>query len=753
MFKNTLKRIWTVTSRELKQFLNNPTTYIVISVFLLLWEFLFWRNFFLAGEASLRGLLQWLPWLSLVLVPALTMGSIASERSDGTLEMLLTHPAREADVVVGKFLATLILMAGLLLVIVPVGAGVSMLGNLDWGIVFSQFLAAFFMSAVFAALGVCVSSFFSSQIAALLTAAIASFFLVIIGSEFVSATLPLIISPVLEKLSILSHFDSMSRGVLDVRDLWYAITATVVFLSVAYLRLAKAKLSSQKAVYSQHRVFVSLIVAIAVVSNVVGDRIPGRIDLTASGQYTLSSATKEILGNLPDLVTINVYASSQLPAQLQPVLRDVKDILRDYSAKGHGDVVVRYKDPDKDTIIAEEAKNNGVNQIQFNVVGQSEFQVKKGFFGLSVTHAGYHQSIPYIQGTSDLEYQLTTYIHQLTLEKKPRVAFIKGHGEHIRADDLNNLTRELSKVFELTDFELTPTALTLPKDSAALIIPAPKKAFSEKEKDVIRKYIKDGGSVVFLIDAITADSKQLSSQVNANSLADLVAEYGVTVNSNLVYDLKSNQTVNVNQGQISFVVPYPFWPRVLPVKGSNLPIVSHMSAISMPWASSLSINSDLAQSKNFDVTAILGTSQAAGVKTPSGNFIAIGPDTDFPDKSLASQLMGVVLQPKASENASTPNNSGRILVLGTANLFVDDYTNRSPENLLFAVESLSWLTQGKSLASIKLKSDVDRHFFIDQAYKVPLVRYGNLAVAVLVPALWGAVRLWRRQSLKSQSYS
>ncbi|MBI3626742.1 Gldg family protein [Candidatus Uhrbacteria bacterium] len=680
----SFKRILNIWHRELQAMANNPATYITLIVFLLLWEFLFWRNFFLIGESSLHSLLGYLPWLSLLLIPALTMGSIAQEKSEGTIEMLLTHPTRELEVVLGKYLATISLVGLILLIMIPIGIGVSWVGPLDWGVFIAQLIAALLMSSVLVALGLCVSSFFTSQIAALLTSAVATIFLIILGSEFVTGVMPLWLGPILEHLSVLSHFNSMSRGVLDIRDLWYAISATAVFLSIAYLHLLAPKISNRASQHRQYQVMTILIIAIAVVSNVIGDRIPGRLDLTSQAQYTLSPVTKETLANLPDLVQVNVYVSSQIPAQLQPVLRDVKDILRDYTSNSHGKLNVRYKDPDTDETIASEAKNNGVVQVQFNVVGQSELQLKKGYFGLSVTHAGYHNAIPIIQDTSDFEYQLTSFIKKLTITKKPKIAYLRGHDEKKR-QDYQKVEDELEKSFDVTDIDTSDGKTEIPVTVTGLIIAGPQKKLSDKEVTQIKKFVDNGGSLFLMIDAMNTDSKQLLARANVNSLSSLAEFYGVTVNKNLAYDLKSNQTVNVNQGPVTFVIPYPYWLKALPVRGAS-PIVSRLASISLPWTSSISINDAQVKSRGYISAKLFQTSDQGGVQ--GADSIDVNPSVDMPKGGFGQQLLAVSLQPEKSDD-----KRGRIVILGTSNVFVDEYLQRAPENLAFGIESTSWLLQ------------------------------------------------------------
>ena len=275
-----LKNILSITKKELRGYFDNPTAYIVLIVFLLLWEFLFFRGAFLIGEASLRSLADILPWLFLFLIPAITMGSISQEKSEGTLELLFTRPIKDWEFLVGKFLGSVIFIGIALLFIFPVAWSFSKFGNLDWGVVAGQYMGGVLMSVVLISLGIFISGIFSSQISSLLATAVGSFLLISAGFGFITDRLPLWVASYAEQLSVLSHFQSMSRGVIDSRDLWYFISITVAFLGLAYLYLIKRRFGTQKPIYRNCRLGIMLVIGIAVLTNVVGARIPGRIDLT-----------------------------------------------------------------------------------------------------------------------------------------------------------------------------------------------------------------------------------------------------------------------------------------------------------------------------------------------------------------------------------------------------------------------------------------------------------------------------------------
>lgn len=225
----------TIARREFRSYFNSPTAYIVGALFLLVVGILFWSTFFLQGRASVRGMFHWAFTLSAIAAPALTMALLAEEKRTGTLELLITYPVRDAEVVVGKYLGALGLYAVLLLLTTPHTFFVASLGPLDWGAVSSGYLGLFLSGAGFLAIGVLASSLTSNQLVALVVGlAICGFFGVI--RQFLML-LPVGSASILEWLSFGFHFDSLERGVIDTRDLMFFITVIAISLGLAFRSL------------------------------------------------------------------------------------------------------------------------------------------------------------------------------------------------------------------------------------------------------------------------------------------------------------------------------------------------------------------------------------------------------------------------------------------------------------------------------------------------------------------------------------
>lgn len=742
------KTIASLIKKELKSYFDSPTAYIILIVFLILWEYLFFRNVFIVGEASLRGLMTYVPWLFIILIPALTMGSISGERSEGTLEFLLTHPVKILELILGKFIASTLFVTIALLFIFPIAASLDQFGNLDWGVVIGQFLASVMVAAIFVSLGIFVSSLFTSQITALLVAATASFILVIMGFELITLSLPSSLASVFERISILSRFESMSRGVIDLRDVWYLLSTTVIFLSLAFLQLLRFRIGNQKQIFRQYTTAVFLFIGIAVMVNIVGARIPGRLDLTQEGIYQLTGTTKQTLENLDDVVNIRLYATSQLPAQLRPILRDTKDILRDYQLYGGNRIEVSIKDPSGDQQVAAEAAAAGIREVQFNVIGQEELQLKRGYLGLAVAYGGQTEIIPLISDASNLEYQLTSFIKKLTTDQKKTVAFVTGHGQKTTGD-YASLTQELSNLYEITEIDLQPEEedepVTIPEDVTTLIVAGPVEPMPEEDRRLIADFFNQGGSVLLLLDGVIVNDATLTANTNNNSLADFIEAFGLSLGQDIVYDLQSSETVNFgSDAGTSFIIQYPFWPRAISADNSH-PVSNRLKTMVLPWPSSLTINDSTISELGLEVSRLFTTTPSAGSQI--GTY-SIQPNqrivpTELEEKTLAVSLLG---KPQANDRVP------RMIVVGDSNFLTESIVPNSPENIAFGLESVAWLSQEQSLAELQLKQTQQRNLIFQDQTQISLVKYGNLGFAFALPFLVGAVRIVTRRNLRFKTY-
>jgi ABC-2 type transport system permease protein len=234
-----MNKIRAVTARELRAYFNSPIAYVFLLVFVgaALFTFFNLQAFFARGQADLRGLFDAIPILTLLLVPALTMRLWAEESKQGTIETLLTFPVRDVELVAGKFLASWILLGVALLLTLPLAVTVSMLGNLDWGPVIGGYVGALLLGAAYLAVGQFISAVTENQILAFIMAFVVCLALYGLGSELFSGLFADRTAALLRALGTGSRFESIARGVIDLRDLVYYLSLTVFFTGLCVCAL------------------------------------------------------------------------------------------------------------------------------------------------------------------------------------------------------------------------------------------------------------------------------------------------------------------------------------------------------------------------------------------------------------------------------------------------------------------------------------------------------------------------------------
>lgn len=237
-----------IVLREIKSFFGSPIGYLVIAIFLIinglfLWVFDGDYNILNTGFADLTPFFTLSPWILIFLIPAVTMRSFSDEKKQGTLELLLTKPLSIWQIVNGKFVGALLLI---IMAIIPTFIYVAVIsnlgmpeGNIDMGSTIGSYFGLLFLIAAYSAIGIFTSTLSDNQIVAFIIAVFLCFFFYF-GFEGLAAAVPNV-SSIIASLGMQDHFKSMSRGVLDTRDILYFTSITVVFLSFTVYNLKSFK--------------------------------------------------------------------------------------------------------------------------------------------------------------------------------------------------------------------------------------------------------------------------------------------------------------------------------------------------------------------------------------------------------------------------------------------------------------------------------------------------------------------------------
>jgi ABC-2 type transport system permease protein len=224
-----------ISRREIRTYFNSPVAYIVVPVFVIITGYLFFTQLFLEKQADMRGFFNIMPLLFMFMIPAITMRLLADEKSSGTLELLITMPVRDWEVVVGKFLAAMALLCTAIGLTLVFAITVKSLGPLDRGPAIGGYLGLVLMGGAYVSIGVMASALTRNSIVSFIVAFAISFALYLLGR--LTQFLPQSLQKLVAFLSIDGHFENIGRGVVDSRDVIYYLSVMTVCLLIATLSL------------------------------------------------------------------------------------------------------------------------------------------------------------------------------------------------------------------------------------------------------------------------------------------------------------------------------------------------------------------------------------------------------------------------------------------------------------------------------------------------------------------------------------
>lgn len=725
-----------IARRELKALFDSPAGYVLLVVFLVVNAFLFFRQAYLTNTASLRPMLDLLPWLLLFFVPAVAMRTLAEDTRSGQLEVVLAQPVMEVELLLGKYLGAVGFLWCALLLSLAIPLGLSLGSELAWGPIVAQYVGALLLAGGLAGVGVWASCITRSQITAFIVAVAVMFLLVLVGLNPLVVGLPPQLGAMAARLGVLAHFDSIGRGVIDLRDAIYFASLAAIFLTVAYGSLMARKLAHGQPALRRLRLGVLLLVGLLVVANLAGSYIGGRLDLTPGRLYTLAPATRELVRNLDDIVTLKLFASKELPAEVALMKRDLDDLLGDLRSAGRGSIRVVTLDPADDPEAQREARSLNINPVQFNVVGRAELQVKEGYLGLVVQYADQHEVIPFVRRTDDLEYRLAAAIRGLTSAGKPLLGLIAAMPDWgVEGRTLDLVQQQLARSYTVVPVSLGDT--TQPADSiTTLIIAGQPDSLHPATFERLTRFFARGGSALIMTSGAPIPGLEPKA-VGEPSLWNLVLKpYGVQVRPDLAYDLGANALVPVPgpRGNQPVYQPYPFWLRAQPAPG-NL-VTEGIGEIFLPWTSTL----DTTGSHPGRLTPLLLSSRLAGV---AEGTIDLTPTRTFPGADLKPRVLALQVEPDST------SGYGRLVLVGNMEFATDRYLGNAPENATFALNAVDWLTQDLALVSIRSRDRTPPRLLFSSPGMAQSIKYANIVGLPVLIALVGLLRLLarRRQAL------
>ncbi len=426
-----MRQIWTIALKELRGYFNSAVALLFLATFLAVVLFTFFsvNKFFARNVADVAPLFRWLPILLIFLVAALTMRLWSEEHKTGTIEVLLTLPVPIHRLVIGKFLAGFMLVAIALALTLDLPLTVSMMGNLDWGPVIGGYVGALLLAGAYLAIGLCISAATENQIVSLIATMLVGALFYLPGVPEVADLFGVTGSEILRLIGTGSRFESVARGVLDLRDLAYYAALMVLFLTLNTVLLEARRWSRSertRATRTNTRLAVALVALNALALNLWLQPVTAvRVDLTENDMYSLSEPTEKLLAGLDEPLVLRGYFSQERTHPvLVPLVPQIRNLLAEYEIAGDGKVQVEIYDPNTDEELAKEiAQKYGVQSIPANFENRYERSVVNTYFHLVVAYGDQHQVIDLTgllrnngSGTwylDNLEYEITKTIRKV----------------------------------------------------------------------------------------------------------------------------------------------------------------------------------------------------------------------------------------------------------------------------------------------------------------------------------------------------
>ncbi|BBN82541.1 hypothetical protein PA25_25260 [Pseudoalteromonas sp. A25] len=424
---NTSSSIFTVAKKEISLFFASPIAYLFIGAFAAVTLFIFFwgEAFFARNIADIRPMFEWMPVLLIFLCSTITMRLWSEERRTGTIEYVHTLSVPLWHFVMGKFLGCFALLAMALLITLPLPVTVNMLGDLDWGPVLSGYLAVLLLGAAYLAIGLAISARSDNQIVSLLVSCAVCGAFYFIGSATITDFFTNNNAELFRLLGTGARFEDITRGVIDLRDLYYYVSLCVVFLALNTYFLEQERWVPHKRTVHHKRwqALCALLAVNVLVANLWLGQLPKlRLDTTQGKQYSISEATQMYLAQLQEPLLIRGYFSDKTHPLLAPLVPQLADLLEEYQVVADGRVRVEIIDPQQHPELEAQANQQfGIKPVPFQVADRYQASVVSSYFNVVVQYGDEHQVLGFrdlievsARAESDVEVLLRNPEHDIT---------------------------------------------------------------------------------------------------------------------------------------------------------------------------------------------------------------------------------------------------------------------------------------------------------------------------------------------------
>ena len=565
-----IRRFFAMTLKELSLAVASPSAWVFLVIFLVLSSFCAFvaSGIFASGQADLALFFDWMPWLFLLIVPALAMPMWSEERRLGVFELTVSFPASLREMVFGKFIAGMILLTIALLLTFPVPVTAVVLGEPDFGAILCGYAGALLLGCAYLSMASFCSAISKSQTASFLLSVFLCGFFLFAGwprvTELLALWLPQNIVDAISSCSFLSNYQAFQKGLIDSSELVYAVSITLFFLALTWFTLEFAATvpsglfsagiirnrASRRALgrFCLRLVWILLVTVSLIVT---GHIWKTRIDISTDQAYSISPVSKEVVAKLESPVLVRFYASRTSKVML-PVLKKYADrvewLLKEFASASNGNIILEIVDPAENPIYDEAASMDGCTAM-------TDPSGEQFYLGISASNSAKTQVIPYLtpRHEAQLEYEIIRIVQNVARKQLPALGIMSPLPVFGKQPDLSSQFRQMQNEVVTIDppwyviselmkdyqvVQIPMDAPEIPEDIEAVIVIHPS-GMQPRTQFALDQFVLRGGKLAVFTDprsfyAVLKSKKDYSMMDHfVSDLSGLFDTWGASYSKNL----------------------------------------------------------------------------------------------------------------------------------------------------------------------------------------------------------------------------
>ena len=485
----------------------------------------------------------------------------------------------------------------------------------------------------------------------------------------------------------------------------------------------------------KHYISAALIIGIIIAINLLSGEFHLRLDLTKDHQYTLSDATKDIIKNLKEPVTIKAYYSEGLPPYVMKAKKDLQELLVEYANTSDGKVMYEFINPGEDEKYETEALNYGIRPILIDIREKDQVKQQKAFLGAVVLLGEKQESIGILEPGAAMEYGLTTAIRKISLKDKPTIGFLQGHGEP-SLQELIEMKEQLDIQYKSETIYLSDS-ISIDSKIKTLAVIRPRDSIPESHLQKLDEFVARGGRLLVAINTVDADLRSLSGYPITTGLEGWLIKAGVLVDLSFVIDASCGSVMvpqQVGPYTLETKVSFPYIPIIKTF--NEHPVTTGLDALMFQFASTIQSIGDT----TIKFTPLAFTSDRSNaVRTPlQFDIQRKWIKTDFPRQKL---IVAAAIEKKNSTSKMIVVSDGDFIVNGPP----QQPRRLQADNLSFFSNAIDWLSDDTGLISLRTKGatsyPIDE---LDENTKA-ILKYANFSLPLLLVIGYGLFRSQRNR--------